>query len=154
MTNMKMKIEEEIKQTKPFRSQQQKAAVNLLFTQGWLMEQMRNLFSPFNITVKQYNILRILNGAGEPISTSIIRERLIDKMSDTTRIIDRMLVKGLVEKKNCKSDKRLVDITISEKGLRLLQRVDKQSKQMDEIFNQLTVSETKELNLILDKLRG
>lgn len=149
-----MKIEEEIKQTKPFRSQQQKATVNLLYTQGWIMEKMRNVFNPFGITIKQYNILRILKGAGEPISTSVIRERLIDKMSDTTRIIDRMLAKELVEKKSCKSDKRLVDITISRKGIKLLEKIDRTSKQMDDIFKKLTVAETKELNLLLDKLRG
>jgi len=149
-----MKIEEEIKQTKPFRSQQQKATVNLLYTQGWIVEKMRNVFNPFGITVKQYNILRILKGAGEPISTSVIRDRLIDKMSDTTRIIDRMLAKELVEKKNCKSDKRLVDITISRKGIKLLEKIDRSSKQMDDIFKKLTVAETMELNLLLDKLRG
>lgn len=151
---MEMKIEEEIKQTKPFRSEQQKAAVNLLFTQGWLMEQMRNVFNPFDITIKQYNILRILKGAGKPISTSVIRERLIDKMSDTTRIIDRMIVKGLVEKKNSINDKRLVDITLSIKGLDLLKKIESKSNKMDDIFNHLSIAQTKELNQLLDKLRG
>ncbi|NNC85862.1 MAG: MarR family transcriptional regulator [Bacteroidia bacterium] len=149
-----MRIEDEIKQSKPFKSDYQKAAVNMLFTQGWIMEHMRNLFQPFNITVKQYNILRILKGAGKPISTSVIRERLIDKMSDTTRIIDRMLAKGLVEKNNCKSDKRLVDITISNKGTELLKQIESKSKDMDRIFSALTLDETKKLNLLLDKLRG
>lgn len=149
-----MRIEDEIQQTKPFRSDYQKAAVNMLYTQGWIMEHMRKLFQPFDITVKQYNILRILKGAGKPISTSVIRERLIDKMSDTTRIIDRMLAKGLVEKNNCKSDKRLVDITISEKGIALLKKIEKKTKEMDRIFKALTLKETQELNFLLDKLRG
>jgi DNA-binding MarR family transcriptional regulator len=125
-----------------------------MFTQGWMMEQMREFFNPFDITIKQYNILRILKGAGKPISTSVIRERLIDKMSDTTRIIDRMMVKGIVEKKNCTIDKRLVDIIISKKGISLLDKIDSKANEMDKIFKGLTIEETKKLNNLLDKLRG
>jgi len=149
-----MKIEDEIKQTKAFKSDYQKATVNMLFTQGWITERMRQFFQPYDITIKQFNILRILKGAGKPISTSIIRDRLIDKMSDATRIIDRMLTKGLVEKNGCKNDKRLVDITISKKGTELLKTIDKNSDKLDKILNGLTLNETKQLNNLLDKLRG
>ena len=149
-----MRIEEEIKQVKPFKSPHQKAAVNLMYTHGWLLEHMRNFFLPFGITVKQFNILRILNGAGQPISTSTIRERLIDKMSDTTRIINRMIDKELVEKKECKSDKRLVDITISSKGKKVLKQVDSKSADLDKMLKHLSSKESKQLNDLLDKMRG
>ncbi|MDX1686291.1 MAG: MarR family transcriptional regulator, partial [Saprospiraceae bacterium] len=96
-----MKIEEAIKQTKPFRNLYQKAMVNLLYTSNWVEERLRELIKPYDITIQQYNVLRILRGSGKPLTTSVIRERLIDKMSDTSRMVDRLCKKGLVDRRQC-----------------------------------------------------
>ena len=148
-----MKIEKAIHQTKPFRNNYQKAMVNLLFTGSWLNEQLRQIFQEFGISMKQYNILRILRGAGKPISTSVIRERLLDKMSDTSRIVDRMYKKELVTKKSCPDDKRLVDVSISEKGKTVLEHIDQHNAQIDQILSGLTLDEAQQLSELLDKIR-
>ena len=92
---------------------------------------MKSVFDKEDITGQQYNILRILRGAGKPISTLQIRERMLDKMSDTSRIVDRLVLKGLVQKTTCKNDKRLVDVNISPKGKKLLEKIDRYEKDMD-----------------------
>jgi len=113
-----MGIDQDIRQSK-FRSVYQKAAVNLLYTYGWMTERTRELFASEDITPQQFNILRILRGSHpQPLSTLQIRERMLDKMSDTSRIVDRLIAKGLVKKGTCKSDRRLVDVMITDKGRR------------------------------------
>ena len=106
-----MTIEEAIKQKKPFPNQHQRAVVNLIFTTNQIREKIKKTLKPFGITLQQYNVLRILRGAGEPITTSVIRERLLDKMADTSRMVDRLFQKGLVNRAVCPSDKRLVDVS-------------------------------------------
>ena len=111
-----MAIEQEIQQPK-FKTEHQRALVNLLFTYGWSIERIKQLVTCEGITHQQYNILRILRGSlPKPLSTLQIRERMLDKMSDTSRIVDRLVVKGLAKKTLCKKDRRLVDVTITEKG--------------------------------------
>ncbi len=149
-----MKIEEAIKQTKPFESVYQKAGVNLMYTNGWYTGKLKTFFKSFDLTTKQYNILRILKGAKQAVSTSFVRERLLDKMSDVSRIVDRMHDKALITKSVCSIDKRLVDIELSELGYELLEKVKEHSQRMDKILNNLTVQEIETLNKILDKLRG
>jgi len=128
--------------------------VNLLFTYGWAIEKIKNFLAQENITHQQYNILRILRGAHpNPLSTLQIRERMLDKMSDTSRIVDRMVLKELVEKRTCSKDKRLVDITITEKGQELLKRLDAASEKMDAVMESLSESEAEQLSSLLDKLR-
>src|SRR6476620_10027639 len=112
-----MRIEEAIQQKRPFRNQYHRVMVNLLYSNNWLEEKSRDFLKQQNISLQQYNILRILKGSGIPLSTMQIRERMLDRMSDTSRIIDRMVTKGIVEKKPNDNDKRLVDITITAKGL-------------------------------------
>src|SRR5690606_5463227 len=117
-----MSIEQEIKQPK-FKTEHQRALVNLLFTYGWSIERIKQLVTCEGITHQQYNILRILRGSlPKPLSTLQIRERMLDKMSDTSRIVDRLVVKGLAKKTLCKKDRRLVDVTITEKGKKLLEK--------------------------------
>jgi DNA-binding MarR family transcriptional regulator len=116
-------------------------------------EKMKNLFERENITGQQFNILRILRGAGKPISTLQIRERMLDNMSDTSRIVDRLVLKSLVKKSLCPGDKRLVDVVITEKGKKLLERMDKYETEMDAIFGKLNETEVKTLNKLLDKIR-
>ena len=115
-----MGIEKDINQV-AFRNNAQKATVNFIYTYNWLNEKMRYFFDREDITPQQFNILRILRGAGKPISTLQIRQRMLDKMSDTSRIVDRLVIKDLVKKNSCPNDKRLVDVSITEKGIKLLE---------------------------------
>jgi len=147
-----MSIEEDISQPK-FRNEFQKGVINLIYTYNWMNEKMRALFNKEKITAQQFNILRILRGAGKPLSTLQIRQRMLDKMSDTSRIVDRLVIKGLVKKEVCASDKRLVDVTITEKGQHLLQKLDAFEPDMEALVNALTEEEATTLNNLLDKLR-
>lgn len=149
-----MSIGQDIKQQRQFRNEHHKAQVNLLFTSNWLMESIKKFLQSEDITPQQYNILRILRGSGKPLSTLQIRERMLDKMSDTSRIVDRLLKKELVEKKTSKADKRLVDVTISSKGLEVLERLDNKNASLDGIMFNLSHDEAKTLNDLLDILRG
>jgi MarR family 2-MHQ and catechol resistance regulon transcriptional repressor len=149
-----MGIEKDIKQ-QHFTSENQKVIINLVFTNNWLTEKIRVLLSAEDITLQQFNILRILRGSyPQPLSTLTIRERMLDKMSDTSRIVDRLLLKGLVSKKTCPSDKRLVDISITEEGKKVLTKIDRNEKEMSAIVGNLNQQEMKLLNGLLDKMRG
>ena len=147
-----MGIEKDIQQ-RSFRNEYQKVTVNIIFSASWLTEKIKTFLESEDITSQQYNILRILKGSKEPLSTLQIRERMLDKMSDTSRIVERLLKKGLVEKKVCATDKRLVDVIISKKGLALLERLDKKNTQLDDIPHALNPEEAILLNKLLDKMR-
>ena len=147
-----MGIEKDINQ-QTFRNDYQKAAINLIYTYHWLNEKMKIYFDNEGITSQQFNILRILRGAGVPISTMQIRERMLDKMSDTSRIVDRLVLKGLAQKNVCKNHKRLVDVSITTKGRKLLEKLDTHEKDMDATFGNLSDSEAMQLNKLLDKIR-
>ena len=148
-----MRIEEAIQQTKPFRSEYQKVLVNILFTSNWLEEKLRNLLKPYDITIQQYNVLRILRGANNALTTSVIRQRLIDKMSDTSRMVDRLCKKGLVSREVCCGDRRKVDISLTNEGAKLLAEIDLSSERFDQCTQGLSVKEAEMLNLLLDKVR-
>ena len=148
-----MSIEKDISQRK-FNSEFQKAMVNLMYTHNWMMERVKLFFDKTDLTPQQFNILRILRGAGQPLSTLQIRQRMLDKMSDTSRIVDRLIKKGLTKKVVCKSDRRLVDVTISEKGLKLLEKLDEMQPDLDAIIQSLNESEAMQLNVLLDKIRN
>lgn len=149
-----MRIEKEIHQ-QTFRNSRQKALINLLYTYGWVIEKIKTFVAQEDITHQQYNILRILRGAHpEPLSTLQIRERMLDKMSDTSRIVDRLILKDLVQKSTCAKDKRLVDVVITEKGQELLQRLDAQDEEMDGIMGSLSEEEAEQLSCLLDNIRG
>jgi DNA-binding MarR family transcriptional regulator len=148
-----MSIEDEIHQRK-FRNDHQKAAINLIYTSNWLNERMKYLFDNYDVTSQQFNILRILRGAGEPLSTMQIRERMLDKMSDTSRIVDRLVKKELVKKVIRKADRRLVDVTITEKGINLLAELDSKDAEMDALLKNLDESDVKQMNRLLDKIRN
>jgi DNA-binding MarR family transcriptional regulator len=147
-----MGIEKDIQQTN-FRNEFQKMSINIIYTANWLNEKMSQILSTEDITQQQYNILRILRGSECPLSTLKIRERMLDKMSDTSRIVDRLIVKGLVEKFACVKDKRLVDITVTKKGLQLLEKLDALNEQIDSILTGVSEKEAATMNQILDKLR-
>ena len=147
-----MGIEKDIQQTN-FRNEFQKMGINIIYTANWLNEKMGQILATEDITQQQYNILRILRGSECPLSTLKIRERMLDKMSDTSRIVDRLIVKGLVEKTACLKDKRLVDITVSKKGLQLLEKLDSLNEHIDSILKGVNEKEAQAMNQILDKLR-
>ena len=148
-----MGIEKDIQQAS-FRNEFQKMGINLMFTANWLNERIGRFLIQEDVTQQQYNILRILRGSNKPLSTLQIRERMLDKMSDTSRIVDRLIVKELVAKNTCPSDKRLVDITLTEKGLELVEKLDQFNDQLDAILQGVSEKEAATLNQILDKLRS
>ena len=147
-----MSLEKDINQLK-FRNEFQKASINIIFTFNWLTEKTKTIFEREGLTSQQFNILRILRGAGAPLSTLQIRQRMLDKMSDTSRIVDRLIIKGLVKKTVSKSDKRLVDVSITDKGKKVLAKLDKCEDQMDAVVKTISEAEAKTLNNILDKMR-
>jgi DNA-binding MarR family transcriptional regulator len=147
-----MGIEQDIQQPN-FRNEFQKMGINLLFTANWLNEQIGKMLSEEGVTQQQYNILRILRGSATPLSTLKIRERMLDKMSDTSRIVDRLIAKELVLKNTCEKDKRLVDITLSSKGLDLVDQLDQFNERIDALLKGINESEAQTMNQILDKIR-
>ena len=147
-----MSIDKDINQTK-FRNEKQKVIINIIYTSNWINEKIKTVLDKEDITSQQFNILRILRGAGKPISTLQIRQRMIDKMSDTSRIVDRLVVKKLVKKIICPADKRMVDVSISAKGIKLLESIDRSADEMDAIASSLTKSDAVAINNLLDKMR-
>jgi DNA-binding MarR family transcriptional regulator len=148
-----MRLEDEIQQ-KNFKSDQQKAVINLLYTSGFLVNLFNNKAKVFDITRQQYNVLRILRGQ-HPKSASInlIKDRMLDKMSDASRIVERLRIKNLVVRKISDNDKRSVDISITEKGLKLLSNMEPSIDTIDNIFNNFSDQELKSFNEMLDKMR-
>lgn len=147
-----MSIENEINQSR-FNNEYHKMNVNLIYTYNWVIEKSKRFFEKADLTLQQYNILRILRGAGKPLSTIQIRQRMLDRMSDTSRIVDRLLKKELVQKVPCQTDRRLVDITITQKGQNLLNRLDSHTHELDALFYNISEKEAKTMNRLLDKLR-
>ncbi len=148
-----MTIENEIKQ-QVFKNPYHKLAVNLMFTHSWFMSYVKGFFKKESITPNQYNILRILRGSSpRPLSTLQIRERMMDKMSDTSRLVDRLVIKKLVTKKVSKADNRLVDVEITQNGLRVLMKLDDIEGKIASMFKNLSVEEALHLSNLLDKLR-
>jgi DNA-binding MarR family transcriptional regulator len=147
-----MKIEQEINQPK-FISDHHKLLINIIYTSNWINNNTKCFFDAAGLTSQQFNILRILRGAKESISTMQIRERMLDKMSDTSRIVDRLLLKGLVKKTINKFDKRLVSVTITTKGLGLLKKMDIEEEKIVALLHNVNETEAKQLNKLLDKVR-
>lgn len=149
-----MSLENDIHQ-KTFRNEYQKAIINILYTENFLVTRMTNVFKHFDITRQQYNVLRILRGQfPEPASINLIKDRMLDKMSDSSRIVERLRAKGLVERAGGKNDKRSVEITISQEGLELLKKMQPQVNSMEKLLHNLSPEETRDLNYLLDKIRS
>src|ERR1700691_3071804 len=147
-----MALENEINQRK-FRNEYQKARLNILYTNNWLSEKINIIFDELGITPRQFNILRILRGEGKPLSTLQIRQRMLDKMSDTSRIVDRLVRKGMVRKTSNAADRRLVDVVITPRGRKLLEKIDPLENEMDKMMTTLSLEEASVLSRLLDKLR-
>jgi DNA-binding MarR family transcriptional regulator len=148
-----MKLEDEIKTN--FRNDYHKGLVNLYYTNSIIGEQFHALLKKYKITSQQFNILHILRGQqSKTASMGLLKERMLDKSSDITRIIDRLIDKKLVERKTSKEDRRLVEAKITQLGLDTLAKMDSCEKHMDEILSNLTKKEVKFLNDLLDKIRA
>ena len=119
-----MKLEEAIK-TKAFKSPQHKLIINLLYTHHWLDDFYAEFFKGIDITTQQYNVLRILRGQyPDYCNLKLIKERMLDRMSDTSRIVDKLVLKKYVDRMVCPNDRRQVNLLISDKGLELLKELE------------------------------
>ena len=148
-----MKLEDEIHQ-KTFKSPQQKLAINILFTSNWLNSKYEYIFKGLDLTHQQYNVLRILRGQNpKPCSLKYIKERMLDKMSDTSRILDKLVSKGYASREVCPNDRRSINASISEKGLALLKKLDFIDDITVDIFKNLPANKIEKLNELLDNLR-
>lgn len=149
-----MKLEDEIKQSK-FKDEYHKLLVNLMFTTSWLNIRQIHFFKKFDISPQQYNLLRILRGQyPNPASVNLLIERMLDKQSNASRLVDKLDAKGLVKRKKCKEDKRQVDVVLSAKGVNLLEQIDKDIDNLDSIMSNLTPAEAKKVSDLLDKMRA
>ena len=148
-----MGISEDLKQTK-FPSEASKAVVNAIYTGNWIVQQQQELLKPFGLTVQQYNVLRILRGQqGNPMTVLAITERMLDKMSNASRLVDKLVEKDLVLRRECPQDRRAVDVLILPSGLDLLTQVDQVQNDWGKHFDTLGVKRLEEMNQILDEFR-
>jgi len=150
-----MKLEDEIKQTKPFKSELQKLILNITFTGSWLNGLSTEMLKPFDLSGPQYNVLRILKGKfPESYCNQEITARMIDKSSNATRIVDKLIIKGLAKRSENPSDRRAVEIVITEKGIELLNEIEMNG--FNAYLNLVKIDEerAKQINVWLDELRG
>jgi len=149
-----MKIESEIKQT-TFTNEYQKAVINIVFTSSWINSENNRFLKRYDLTSQQFNVLRILRGQyPEPVSVQVLIERMIDKMSNASRLVEKLRQKELVQRKECGTDRRKVDVVITDKGLLLLEKIDSSWEEFEKNFKKISVDKAKELNNILDNFRG
>jgi DNA-binding MarR family transcriptional regulator len=149
-----MSLEEDIRQEK-FRSEHQKAAINILYTGSWLYNLQAGLLKKFGITPEQFNVLRILRGSHPaPLMLSDIASRMIDKNSNCTRLVEKLRIKGLVKQQICKKNRRQVDISITRKGQLLLEKIDADQTSWQKRLGTISRADAKTLNRILDQLRS
>lgn len=148
-----MKIEDEIKQAK-FYDQYQKLMINLLFTGNWVYYHTKKFLNPYDISPEQLNVLRILRGQRpNPSSINLLNERMLYRMSNVSRLVEKLRMKNLLQRNECPQDRRQVDIVITREGLSLLERLDTEIKRFEEKFKNISEEEAKMLNDLLDKLR-
>lgn len=148
-----MRLEEEIVQ-KEFLDENHKALVNIIYTHSFLINKMTGFFKSRGITRQQFNVLRILRGQyPKSANLNLIKERMLDKMSDASRIVERLRLKKLIDRRQSESDRREVEITINQSGLKLLVGTDQEIRKFYKMFDSLSPEELKQLNFLLDKFR-
>jgi DNA-binding MarR family transcriptional regulator len=151
-----MRLEDEIKQP-AFQSEAHKAYLNIVYTAGWLGQHQMAAFKPYGLTLPQFNVLRILRGQHPlPATVALLIERMLDKTSNASRIVDKLEEKKLVTRTVCPANRRAVDIRITEAGLRLLRQIDEdeQANPARNSLDKLTAAEQRQLNILLDKIRA
>ncbi|PKL84795.1 MAG: MarR family transcriptional regulator [Ignavibacteriae bacterium HGW-Ignavibacteriae-1] len=149
-----MKLEDEIKQNK-FKSEHHKMVLNIIYTAHWVELQNTRMLKPLGISPQQYNILRILRGQHpNPASITLLQDRMMDKMSNASRLVEKLRIKGLIERIQCEEDRRQCDVFISKMGLEVLKQLDEVFDNQNESLKVLTHEEAKIVNELLDKLRN
>lgn len=149
-----MNIEEAIKQ-KEFKSEHQKMFINILYTANWLNNETLKALKPFGLSPQQYNVLRILKGQHpNSISVNSIIDRMLDKSSNASRLVDKLKQKELVEREVCSNDRRQVDIKITNKGLKLLTEIGDKLDNLNDIQKSISIEDAKKINTALDKIRS
>ena len=148
-----MKLEDEIKQSK-FKSEYHKLGVNIIYTANWLTLHHTKKCKEHDITPEQFNLLRILRGQyPKPATVNLLIERMLNKMSNASRLVEKLRQKGLVERLICKDDRRACDVVISKKGLGLLTKIDREENEWNRLITHISEDEAKKINTLLDKLR-
>ncbi|MBB6003018.1 MarR family winged helix-turn-helix transcriptional regulator [Arcicella rosea] len=148
-----MSIEKDIKQ-KSFKNVYQKVAVNLMFTESWLLNHYSQLLKPYNLSDKQYFVLKILSESHpDTVSVNFILERMLDKMSNASRLVDKLVEKKLAVKVRSKVDKRSMDVAITSQGLQLVEELNKKVALWEANYARLTKEEIKALHDLLNKMR-
>jgi len=142
-------ISKEIEST--FASNDLKAYINILYTASWINGKQLEFFKPYNISPQQYNILRILRGAKDPISVQTVKNRMVQRSPNVTRLMDKLCTKHFIDRIPSKDDRRVVNIIVTEKGLKLLAEIDK--KWDNVLLKNLTDEEALQLSNLLDKVR-
>ncbi|SEW55585.1 MarR family winged helix-turn-helix transcriptional regulator [Chitinophaga arvensicola] len=138
---------------KAFENENQRGLISLIFVGNWITSRHQQFFKQYGITMQQFNILRILRGQHpQAASINILKERMLDKMSDVSRLVERLRKADLVERKNSEMDRRAVDVRINDKGLELLRTIDNELTQLDNAFQSLSEKEIIQLNKLLDKM--
>lgn len=149
-----MGIGEDIKQEN-FKSEYAKSVINVIYTNSWLNQKHLETFKEEGLTTPQFNILRILRGQHpKPATVNLLIDRMLDKSSNASRIVDKLETKGLVVRKQCSNDRRAVDVLISDEGLKLLEELDDKMHDLEEKSRNLSEDESRTLNELLDKMRG
>ena len=150
-----MKIEDVIKSTVTI-DDSKKVILNIIYTQSVIGEKFAEVLKPYELSSEQYNVLRILRGQkGNPANMCVIQERMIAKNSNTTRLIDKLLLKELVTREVCPDNRRKIEVQITPKGLELLLELDPKVIEHEELFaNNLTKEELSQLNHLLEKFRN
>lgn len=134
-----------------FPSNKVKATLNILYTANWISSQQNAFFKPFGLSPQQFNILRILRGAGKPIKVQTVKERMIERSPNATRLMDKLIAKKLINRAHCPDDRRVVHVEINQNGLNLLEEISKHMN--DDLLKNLSESEAKQLSDLLDKIR-
>jgi DNA-binding MarR family transcriptional regulator len=149
-----MKLEDEILQSR-FEDEHQKALLNILVTAGFIETIISNALKPFGISSQQYNVLRILKGQyPKPATLGVVQERMHDKMSNASRLVDKLVEKGMVVRNQCCHNRRQVDILINQKGLALLEETEAPMREMGRILKKISAEEASGLSDILEKVRA
>lgn len=149
-----MRLEDEIKQIK-FASEYKKAMLNILFTASWVDVVSSKMLKSHGISLQQYNVLRILKGQHpNSISVNDIMSRMLDRMSNASRLVEKLRLKDLVERTICEKDRRQVDVKITDKGIKLLDELNSKMDNIGELESKITEEEAFLVNEILDKIRG
>lgn len=149
-----MKLEEAIQQNKGFGDQWEKAVLNIIYSGNWMYSRQYQFLKAYDISPEQYNILRILRGQHpHPASVNLLKSRMLDKMSNASRLVEKLRKKGLVKRVECPDDRRCVDVSITEKGLKMLEDINESMDSAKGTYAHITEEEAETLNRILDKFR-